>query len=425
MARVVVTDVARPRRRRRLLPGRGRLLLDQSFLASAAFVSASRTTSSPARSMEIDERIQILRRQRHGRRRWRESDSAAARRAGKSANSHAANNGLVRITFPLPPNIRLIDPATNAPSAETFVDVWRMVPTVNDVALTGPDGMNPWPRGPNMPAAISWMRASRRCRSRRSARSSITRRSRMRRRSSSSTIWRRSSACCSRTVACARSPTPSPRARRRCRARSAAQRARAAGKAVFERACAHCHGGPGQSTPHPGRLRFHDISPSARDRSIRSRRRGRLQAVPAAPGAQRADLRDHAPTARRGARAPIRAARSSRASSAARRRRRLEQVRRPGLRGISTLRRTSTTTAPPPSKRSSTTTSSSSSASRHSRRPQGRAAGRVHERRDLRLHPRPEPPLLATCEASASVWRTGRRALHFTRGCVTHRFGGN
>ncbi|MEN3336760.1 MAG: hypothetical protein V7647_436 [Acidobacteriota bacterium] len=58
-------------------------------------------------------------------------------------------NGLIRITFPLPPNIRLIDPLTNAPSAETFVDVWRSVPTINDVALTGPDVTNPWFRGPN------------------------------------------------------------------------------------------------------------------------------------------------------------------------------------------------------------------------------------------------------------------------------------
>jgi cytochrome c peroxidase len=29
------------------------------------------------------------------------------------------------------------------------VDVWRSVPTVNDVALTGPDVANPWFRGPN------------------------------------------------------------------------------------------------------------------------------------------------------------------------------------------------------------------------------------------------------------------------------------
>ena len=58
-------------------------------------------------------------------------------------------NGLVRIEFSLPPNMRLIDPATNLPSAETSVDVWRAVPTVNDVKLTGADGQNPWPRDPN------------------------------------------------------------------------------------------------------------------------------------------------------------------------------------------------------------------------------------------------------------------------------------
>src|SRR6185369_1906419 len=58
-------------------------------------------------------------------------------------------NGEVRVTFALPANVKLIDPATNAPSAETFVDVWRSVPTVNDVKLTGPDGENPWPRDPN------------------------------------------------------------------------------------------------------------------------------------------------------------------------------------------------------------------------------------------------------------------------------------
>lgn len=58
-------------------------------------------------------------------------------------------NALIRITLPLPPNVRLIDPATNQPSAETFVDVWRAVPSVNNVALTGPDGQIFVPRGPN------------------------------------------------------------------------------------------------------------------------------------------------------------------------------------------------------------------------------------------------------------------------------------
>jgi hypothetical protein len=63
--------------------------------------------------------------------------------------SNLRQNGLVRITFTLPPNIRVIDLATNAPSVDTFVDVWRSVPSVNNVALTGPDDANPWPRGPN------------------------------------------------------------------------------------------------------------------------------------------------------------------------------------------------------------------------------------------------------------------------------------
>ena len=58
-------------------------------------------------------------------------------------------NGLIRIVLPLPPNVRLIDPATNAPSAETSVDVWRAVPSVNNVALTGPDGHVFVARGPN------------------------------------------------------------------------------------------------------------------------------------------------------------------------------------------------------------------------------------------------------------------------------------
>ena len=63
--------------------------------------------------------------------------------------SNLRENGLIRITFPLPSNIKLVGPETGQPSAETFVDVWRMVPTVNDVKLTGPDSANPWLRGPN------------------------------------------------------------------------------------------------------------------------------------------------------------------------------------------------------------------------------------------------------------------------------------
>jgi hypothetical protein len=63
--------------------------------------------------------------------------------------SNLRQNGLIRIAFDLPSNVKLIDPATNQPSGETFVDVWRSVPTVNDVKLTGSDGQNPWFRDPN------------------------------------------------------------------------------------------------------------------------------------------------------------------------------------------------------------------------------------------------------------------------------------
>jgi cytochrome c peroxidase len=82
---------------------------------------------------------------------FRPIDADDFRVNGESAAdfSNLRQNGLVRVTLPLPPNIKLVDPVTNSPSSETFVDVWRAVPSVNDVKLTGPDGINPWPRGPN------------------------------------------------------------------------------------------------------------------------------------------------------------------------------------------------------------------------------------------------------------------------------------
>src|SRR5881394_2612060 len=47
--------------------------------------------------------------------------------------SNLRQNGLVRVVMPLPPNIKLVDPLTDQPSVETTVDIWRAVPTVNDV----------------------------------------------------------------------------------------------------------------------------------------------------------------------------------------------------------------------------------------------------------------------------------------------------
>jgi hypothetical protein len=83
---------------------------------------------------------------------FRAIDADDFRINGEAASdfSNLRENGLIRITFPLPSTLRLIDPATNQPSSETEVDVWRMVPTVLDVKLSGPDGENPWARGPNV-----------------------------------------------------------------------------------------------------------------------------------------------------------------------------------------------------------------------------------------------------------------------------------
>ncbi len=117
-------------------------------------MAADRFQLSPA---SVEARFQFLQRRRHRHPDaddplFRPIDADDFRTNGDNADdfSNLRQNGLVRITLPLPPNIRLIDPATNTASNEMFVDVWRMVPSVNNVALTGPDGSTPvWPRDPN------------------------------------------------------------------------------------------------------------------------------------------------------------------------------------------------------------------------------------------------------------------------------------
>jgi len=52
--------------------------------------------------------------------------------------------GLVRVTLPLPPNLKLV--VNGQVSNQPFIDVWRAVPSVFNVATTGPDGQQPiWP----------------------------------------------------------------------------------------------------------------------------------------------------------------------------------------------------------------------------------------------------------------------------------------
>ena len=71
--------------------------------------------------------------------------------------TNLTQNGLIRVTIPLPANVKLLDcgatvpcPASARPTSETVADVWRAVPSILDVNITGPDGAGPAsPRGPN------------------------------------------------------------------------------------------------------------------------------------------------------------------------------------------------------------------------------------------------------------------------------------
>ena len=90
---------------------------------------------------------------------FRPVDADDFRGNGEDANdfSNLVENALVRVTLPLPPNVRLIDPATCPtpdpvlcqPTDETSVDLWRAVMPVHNVALSGPDDVPPiWPPPP-------------------------------------------------------------------------------------------------------------------------------------------------------------------------------------------------------------------------------------------------------------------------------------
>jgi hypothetical protein len=88
---------------------------------------------------------------------FRPVDADDFRENGQFANdfSNLVENGLVRVTMPLPLNVRLIDPMTNQPSEETSIDLWRAVMPVLNVAITGPDSALPiWPPGALRPPIL-------------------------------------------------------------------------------------------------------------------------------------------------------------------------------------------------------------------------------------------------------------------------------
>jgi hypothetical protein len=90
---------------------------------------------------------------------FREIDADDFRANGAAAHdfTNLTQNGLVRVSIPLPANVKLLDcgaaipcPASARPTSETVADVWRAVPPILDVNITGPDGAGPVSdRGPN------------------------------------------------------------------------------------------------------------------------------------------------------------------------------------------------------------------------------------------------------------------------------------
>ena len=170
-------------------------------------------------------------------------------------------NALIRITFPLPTNVRLIVPGSSEVSNETFVDVWRAVPSVNDVALTGPDALAPvWPRAPNptggyqLDARVASLQEQ--------ALGAFINHAQILDAVPQETLDdlasfqrvlftnRRVRALADAVRTGAPLPDPDP----------PLNELETQGKVVFERACGQCHGGPGQSTGQVPVVRFHDIS---------------------------------------------------------------------------------------------------------------------------------------------------------------------
>jgi cytochrome c peroxidase len=97
---------------------------------------------------------------------FRPVDADDFRTNGNNASdfSNLVDNALVRVTLPLPPNVRLLDSTSCAVAGpacqlteETSVDVFRAVMPVLNVAITGFDGVAPvWPPAAQVRPALGW-----------------------------------------------------------------------------------------------------------------------------------------------------------------------------------------------------------------------------------------------------------------------------
>ena len=185
-------------------------------------------------------------------------------------------HALVRVTIPLPANVKLLDcgaavpcPASARPTAETVADVWRATPSILDVRITGPDGAQPaWGRSPNarggyqLDGRIDTLQAQALSALRLHAGTTTDAAADFLDDLAAFQNTQFSSpavASLADAVAAGTSPLPDPD--------PVLNEIERAGKAVFNRACAQCHGGAGGSTPiqqgTPGTptllQRYHDI----------------------------------------------------------------------------------------------------------------------------------------------------------------------
>jgi cytochrome c553 len=213
-------------------------------------------------------RYQLLQKRRRYERRaddplFRPIDADDFRLHGEQASdySNLRQNGLIKVVMTLPPNIRLVDPATNMPSEERTVDLWRSVPGVADVKLTGSDAGIAWSRGPNptggfqLDARFGTLQEQ--------ALGALISHAQIHQPPSQQLLDDLSSfqrvlfttqrvRALSAAIDAGVTPLPTTD--------PPLDTLEQQGKAVFVRACAQCHGGPGQSTPQAPVVRMHDIA---------------------------------------------------------------------------------------------------------------------------------------------------------------------
>lgn len=217
---------------------------------------------------------------------FRPVDADDFRTNGQNADDYSTlrTHGLIRITFNLPANVALLD-ANGTPTGETSVDVWRAVPSVDNVKITGPnDGPVVWPRDPGSHGGYQldarFVTLQEQANAAFFAHAEVDTAPSQQRLDDLASFERvlfSSSRVRALSDAISAGTTPLPSTD------PPLNDLEAAGKVVFTRACAQCHGGPDTTSPQPpAPPRFGDIS-IACPRPVDVQNPPRWQFAPCAP----------------------------------------------------------------------------------------------------------------------------------------------